>query len=446
MRARRSVRRATTTARVLWRQAQATRLPYEPLERIHAVRDARVRQLVAHAATTVPHYRELWRREGIDPARIQTADDLERLPLVEKADLRADQGSFRSEAPGAAAAGCFRTSGSTGIPIEACYDTDALLVNASIGGRQRAILRAVCGKRRLRVLRFEQSDPTIRSVQVINSRLMLTRRRAPAAVSMEEPLERAAAAIDQVKPDLVVGYGSYLEAVFRALGEPRALRHRPRAVRYHGDTMSEEGVRLIEDVFGIPVLGTYGCVECFRIGDVCEIRRGYHVHADLCHVAIVDGSGSLLPAGELGEVVISNLFNRATVLLNYRLGDVAALDPDQCPCGRTTPRLVGLQGRVDEILRLRSGTLVHPSRVSVAVKHIAGYRQYQLVQLGGDRFELRLVAGSDEIFAQAAAQAVPALERVLEGARVEARRCESLVTTARGKLRRVIPLDPEAHA
>jgi phenylacetate-CoA ligase len=444
MRAWSTARRAATTARVLRRRARAIRLVYERPERIQAVRDARVRELVAHAGASVPYYRELWRREGIDPTAIGTADDLERLPLVEKADLNAAPDRFRSEDPEAAAAGCFRTSGSTGIPIEACYDADALLTNAALGGRQQAILRAVCGKRRLRVLRFDVPDPTIRSVEAINSRLMLTWRRKPSVLSIEEPLERGVAALDEVKPDLVLSFGSFLEAFFRRLGSPEALRHRPCAVHYHGDSMSEGGVRLIEDIFGIPVLSAYGAVECFRIGLVCERRRGYHVHADVCHVSIVDRDGRQLPSGESGEVVVSNLFNRTTVILNYRLGDIAALDPEPCPCGRTTPRLVGLHGRVDEILRLRSGTLVHPSRVSNSVKYIEGYRQYQLAQLAADRFELRLVADSDESFARVVSVAVPELERVLEGARVEARRCESLVTTARGKLRRVIPLEQEA--
>jgi phenylacetate-CoA ligase len=444
MRAWSTARRAATTARVLRRRARAIRLVYERPERIQAVRDARVRELVAHAGASVPHYRELWRREGVDPAGIRTADDLERLPLVEKADLHAAPDGFRSEDPEAAAVGCFRTSGSTGIPIEACYDAEALLINAALGGRQRAILRAVCGKRRLRVLRFEEPYPTIRSVEAINSRLMLTWRRERSVLSLEEPIEQAIAAIDEVQPDLILAYGSYLEALFRGLGSPEALRHRPCAVHYHGDSMSEGGVRLIEDIFGIPVLGAYGAVECFRIGLVCERRRGYHVHADVCHVSIVDRDGRQLPSGESGEVVVSNLFNRTTVILNYRLGDIAALDPEPCPCGRTTPRLVGLHGRVDEILRLWSGTLVHPSRVSNSVKYIEGYRQYQLAQLAADRFELRLVADSDESFARVASVAVPELERVLEGARVEARRCESLVTTARGKLRRVIPLEQEA--
>jgi phenylacetate-CoA ligase len=432
--------RIATTALVLQRRRAASRLLYEPLDRIHAVRDARVRELVAHAAVTVPHYRELWRREGIDPAALRTAADLDRLPIAEKADLRTAAGSFRSEARDAAAAICVRGSGSTGIPVEVWHDAGSLLTNAVLGGREAAIVSAVCGTHRVRTLRFGHPVGTMNQVGPANRCLLVTPRKMSPPISVEEPLERAVAAIETVRPDLVTGYGSYLETLFRTIGDPGGLRHRPRAVRYHGDSMSESGRRLIEEDFGIPVLATYNAVECFRIGEMCEARTGYHLHTDVCHVSIVNREGTPLAAGEEGEVVISNLFNRATVLLNYRLGDIAAIDPEPCPCGRTTHRLVGLSGRMDEILVLPSGTRVHPYSVSAAVRELPGYRQYQLVQLAADHFELRLVTDSDEAFSQAAAAAVPPLAAVLEGARVDAVRSGSLDTSGRGKLRRVIPL------
>jgi phenylacetate-CoA ligase len=415
-------------------------LQYAPWERIQAVRDARARELAMHAAATVPHYRDLWRDAGIDPASIHSAEDLDRLPLVEKADLRAASESFRSDDPAFAPALLLRGSGSIGVPVEVCYDSEALLTSAVIGRRQRVIVRTVCGRGSMRVLRFDHPISALHDVAAANSRLFITPRRKQPSFSIEEPLERAVEAIEATAPDIVIGYGTYLEALFRTIGDPRELDHRPRAVRYHGDSMSEAGVRMIEDVFGIPVLGTYGAVECFRIGDICEARRGYHIHADVCGVSIVDRAGRPVAPGEQGEVVISNLFNRASVILNYRLGDIAAIDPEPCPCGRTTPRLVSLHGRVDEILRLGSGTLLHPHAVSAAIRELPGYRQYQLAQLDPDRFELRLVADSDEAFARAAALAVPALERLLEGASVAAVRRESLDTVGRGKLRRVIPL------
>ena len=46
--------------------------------------------------------------------------------------------------------------------------------------------------------------------------------------------------------------------------------------------------------------------------------------------------------------MVSNLVNRGTVLLNYRLGDVAAKLDGRCACGRTLPMMSFLEGRSDE--------------------------------------------------------------------------------------------------
>ena len=68
------------------------------------------------------------------------------------------------------------------------------------------------------------------------------------------------------------------------------------------------------------MLSRYGAVECFRIGYTCEHDEGFHIHESLCDLKIVGPDGTRLADGEPGEVVISNLVNRATVLLNYNLG------------------------------------------------------------------------------------------------------------------------------
>ena len=68
-------------------------------------------------------------------------------------------------------------------------------------------------------------------------------------------------------------------------------------------------------------------------------------------------------AGEQGEVVISNLVNGASVLLNYPVGDVAAMSTAPCPCGRTFRSLSELEGRVEDILPLADGRFVHPLSV-----------------------------------------------------------------------------------
>jgi phenylacetate-coenzyme A ligase PaaK-like adenylate-forming protein len=92
-----------------------------------------------------------------------------------------------------------------------------------------------------------------------------------------------------------------------------------------------------------------------------------------------------------GEVVISDLTNRAMVLLNYRLGDVATMLPGQCPCGRSLPMISFLEGRRTEWLQSTSGKLVHPQGVRELLRTEAEVWRYQVVERRPDHFEIAVV-------------------------------------------------------
>jgi phenylacetate-CoA ligase len=190
------------------------------------------------------------------------------------------------------------------------------------------------------------------------------------------------------------------------------------------------------------VLSRYCAVEAFKIGYFCEEGAGFHLHDDLCHVRILRPDGSEAAPGERGEIVISNLVNRASVLLNYPMGDVAALLPGPCVCGRSQRLLSEVEGRLEDMLPLPSGETLHPRAIWAAFKDDRTVLQYQLVQQALDRFELRLVTVDEAAFAPARERALAGL-RALVGpsARIEVSRHAELGRDERertGKFRAVL--------
>jgi phenylacetate-CoA ligase len=230
-----------------------------------------------------------------------------------------------------------------------------------------------------------------------------------------------------------------LEWLFRLAAAGAIDLRLPRLVRYHASAISADCRRLIESDLGLPVVSTYGAVETFGIGFECEERDGFHLHDDLCHVRVVAEDGTDAASDELGEVVVSNLVNRAMVLLNYRLGDLAALAPAGCACGRTFPLLTALQGRVSEIVHLPSGRPVHPGTLA-NVLYVSGLLRFQLIQETQDRFRLEVVTADDAAYERVVRAALPDLRSLLEGAAVEVVRRDAIEDTERRKLRRVVAL------
>jgi phenylacetate-CoA ligase len=403
--------------------------------RLAARRDARIRSLVRYAAATVPYYR--W----LDASEIRGATDVERLPTLDKTAVQADPESFRSRSKAGATAVAFRTTGSSARPLTVYHDRASLLANIAHGERERAVEAAFVGRRfAYPVLDLRAPSGTVNRVQAFYADTTfrpLRARRTP--LSVDIPPEDALARVDRLRPAVIQSYGGYLELLFRVASATGTLGHLPRVAVYSGDTMSPAGRELIEG-FGVPVLSVYNAVEAFKIAFTCEERSGFHVHEDLCHVWLAGEDGRPVPAGQKGEVVITNLVNRGSVLLNYRLGDVARFEDEPCACGRRTRRLVGLEGRVDEIIPLPDGAYLYPTAVWRLFRETPEILRYQLVQLAHDRFELRYVASDSASAERATADVLPRLRALLRGAHLDAVRRPALPSGPGGKFHHLVPL------
>jgi phenylacetate-CoA ligase len=153
---------------------------------------------------------------------------------------------------------------------------------------------------------------------------------------------------------------------------------------------------MIGERFGAAVLSEYGAGEAHHIAVECERHTGLHLNSDLYPVRIVDRDGRDLPDGRSGEVLVSNLVNRATVLLNYRLGDRATKLAKRCSCGRTLPLMSLPEGRTDDWVESPSGEPLHAQAVRALV--LADDRwvlAFQIEQLSRTRFDVAAVVAED---------------------------------------------------
>ena len=437
-------RRAANTVRVAVAVPGERRAPYRPARRLAAVRDARVRELVRYAAEHVPFYRDHFAASGLDPAGFRSAEDLERLPLVDKETVREAPERFRSLAPEAHDAVELETSGSTGVPVQIAHDRRSVLLNMAWGERERVVVARVVGKGLRAVtlsVGFGQTSPGAH-VRALYRGATLVPGQRRVRLDLTEPFERVVEVVNELRPDVIRSCGSFLEQFFRRLLSSGTPLHRPRAVVYAMDAMSPAGRRLIEDEAGVPVLSSYNATESLKIGFLCEARAALHLHSDLCHVRIADAAGRTLPPGEVGEVVLSNLVNRATVLLNYRLGDLAAaVDGPPCPCGRSLPGLTLPQGRVRNVLSLPGGGFVNEGAVWIVSERFPDVVALQVAQLAPLRFEARIVTAGPAAHDRVAPLVVDELRALLgEGAEIVPVATEALEAGPRGKTSHVVPL------
>ena len=108
---------------------------------------------------------------------------------------------------------------------------------------------------------------------------------------------------------------------------------------------------------------SYQSNEMLKIAYECERHNGYHIHEDLCPVRIVDKNDNPLPPGRTGRIIVSNLVNRGTVLINYDQGDTGRINVEPCVCGRRFWRLELDETRDIPMLKTPDGHVIHPAEV-----------------------------------------------------------------------------------
>jgi phenylacetate-CoA ligase len=258
--------------------------------------------------------------------------------------------------------------------------------------------------------------------------------------SPEKPFNEVVAFINTIKPQVVFSYGSYAEEFFRFLADRQHPIALPKIWMYGGDMLSEKGRELIEKDFGCIVYSTYQTVETGKIGFQCERREGFHLNIDLCPIRLIDERGQTVEPGRQGEVVVSNLYNRAMVLLNYRLGDLGVLATKPCPCSRNLPLLEKLGGRVYETIRLPDGRRFITDVLEIDFRdELKSSFQAQINQVEPHRLLWRIVPFLTTDREKLSHQILKKSKSIFGDVEVEVEFVENIPHTPAGKFPRIIP-------
>jgi phenylacetate-CoA ligase len=437
------IRRLANAARVALEAGRQRRVPFWSPARIERAQRRRLTRIVRHAWDTVPFWREAMEERGLTPRDLPSVDDLKRLPLIDGALFHARKADFGSTAVVDRDVLSLSTSASSrGIPKVVRWDPESQLLKLAYAERDRMVLTRLAGKawgqRQMWILPAVSSAYVVRQwwdAQVLMPRGFAHREIFPPESPFEEWVER----LDRFRPLVVYSYGSSSERFFRWLTITGRSAWLPRVWVFGGERMAPEWRARAEEL-GCRVLSTYQSVEAGRIGFECELRDGFHLNVDLCPVRIVDDDGRDVPAGAVGEVVVSNLFNRATVLFNMRTGDRAALEPHPCPCGRTLPLLSQLEGRTWETIRLPGGEEIGSTDLFNALKdEVAFALQFQLVHPAPGRVAWRVVVDpAQDAGAGSRRLAARTLEVLGPGSSVTVERVEEILPEPSGKWRLVV--------
>jgi phenylacetate-CoA ligase len=365
-------------------------------DQIAALQLQRLRLTVAQCYASVPHYRAAFDAAGVHPDDVKSLDDLRRLPFTQKSDLRRNAPFGMFAVPRDQVLRLHASSGSTGTPSVVGYTAQDLDLWARLTARHFRN----CGTRPGDVVHIALGYGMFTGGFGFHAgaeRLGCTV--VPASGGMTA---RQVRLIEDFGATTICATPSYMLVI---LDEYRAQGRDPRqsALRiglFGGEPWSEAMRAEIEAGFNMQALDCYGLSEVIGPGvatEDAETKDGMHIWEDHFIAEVIDpATGSVLPDGEMGELVLTSLSKQASPAIRYRTGDLTRLLP---PSTLPVRRMSRVLGRSDDMIILR-GVNLFPSQIEAQVlaqAGLTGHFQIELTRAGRmDQLTLRVEAAAGD--------------------------------------------------
>jgi phenylacetate-coenzyme A ligase PaaK-like adenylate-forming protein len=348
-----------------------------PAQNIKKMQDELLRSMVGEElAVRHPFYRSLFETAGVDPAAIKGVEDIKRLPFTSKRDLlpsaedpfqpkkfvlelpsdtdkKSRGGLFGKKDKGADPLEyrlnqLFFTAGRTAAPVPITYTRHDLENLKEAGLRSFDIFGL--GRDDTLVNAFSYA-PNVSFWQIFHTTINLGSTALQTGGGRVLGMEKILRALDNMEAPVLATFPAYAQFTLQTLEhfglQPKHLERVIIGMGYTPLIQVERIKKLMSELQAANnlVRRIYFLSEAKAGWAECEPGCGYHTNPDHTLVEIVDPeTGASKPDGEAGEVVVTNLDARGTVLLRFRTGDIATggLTHEPCPhCKRTVPRLLG---------------------------------------------------------------------------------------------------------
>ncbi|MGB8990898.1 MAG: phenylacetate--CoA ligase [Desulfobaccales bacterium] len=350
---------------------------------LEALQLTRLRETLARAAAS-PFYGRRLQEAGVTPAELTSLEDIRRIPLTTKDELRA-HGREMLTLPLTDMVRLHASSGTTGQATVIYYtraDIDAWadLVARSLymaGMRAADVFQNMMGYGLFTGgLGFHYGAERLGALTI------------PAGAGNSQRQLQLMEQFGTTAIHIIPSYALYLLNTFAQKGlDPQDLSLR---LAFLGaEPHSEDMRRRIETAYGVKAYNSYGLSEMNGPGVAfeCPEQNGMHVWEDAFLMEVLDPRTlAPVPPGEVGELVFTNLTRQGMPLLRYRTRDLASYDAAPCPCGRGFKRLSRIQGRTDDMLIIK-GVNIFPLQIDKVLMAMPEVGTHYLVELSREDFQ-----------------------------------------------------------
>jgi len=314
----------------------------------------RMKKIIIHAYESTDFYREKYDQAGINVYELRDFNDLKRIPLLTKSELRTAESSIKSRRVDDRYFIKSVTGGSSGVPTTVYHDKRNHLEAFNW------FLLGSWGAHPYDNAAFLERYNPSQSKPFLNLLTWWPTRRAHLDVTSvnKKDLLDFYAKCKKIKPKYIEGYVGAVEQFATFLNENNLKIEGIKFVWTTSAPLLPKTRGIIGKAFNCPVYDQYGCCEVYWLGAECPLHDGLHVFDTFRHIEILDDDGAEAPIDTFGKIVITDLLNYAFPLIRYANDDRGAWKA-ACKCGSSKfKNMHQVQGRTSECIKLPSGGFI----------------------------------------------------------------------------------------
>jgi phenylacetate-CoA ligase len=365
---------------------------YASREVLDELRFTLLKKQLMHAYLNIPYYKKAFDKSDVHPEKLKTIYDLTSYPIITKDIVRSHHSELINQK--AILRNNFKshTSGSTGQPMWTYYDMKSWIRKKYL---IKARARMECGVKsneRIAIFESTSSEQTDQRNKSFLSRTILSQVKV---FSIFEPFEQTIKKLYSYSPHTLYGSPSYFFQIAQIMGKNNFNIPSIKRIFTSSEYLQENIRNYIGKIFNANVYDIYGSTEFKEAAWECDKHEGYHINEDEVIVEVVQ-NGKPVPHGVIGNIVITDLRNKAMPLIRYQMYDKGMLIEEKCSCGRTFALMKPYAGRSSEYIILPNEEILSPYFFTTNIEKINGLIQYQVVQTTKEKIVVSIVTNSED--------------------------------------------------
>jgi phenylacetate-CoA ligase len=361
---------------------------------LESYQNEKLKRLISHAYNTVPYYHDLFARLKLCPADIQSRDDLRKLPVLTRDQVKANISRLLSAGYPKWLLRHGHTSGTTGSPLDIYYDINTCVVHHAVDWRFKSWAglsfdEPYASLQGRMIVPLRQTRPPFWRYNYVNRQLFLS------AFHLQE--SNIAYYFDELARRNIRYIEGYPSTIYiLALYLQKKHEHFPlKAVFTSSETLYANQREDIERAFACRVFDSYGMAERVAFATECPSHTGAHLNLDYGITEFLDRNDEPVGPGQLGRIVATGLHNYAMPLIRFEMKDASCLRPDSCNCGRFFPLMESVTTKQESIVSLPDGRLISPSVLTHPFKPMHNIEESQIIQERPDELVVKIVRRAD---------------------------------------------------